>query len=129
MRKLERSLIRNPVFFQSLRLPLFTKGLRFYPKLRNKLVFHQPSAIFSSILSEFLQNHVKKDLCPTPMSRTEVFIFAYPPNRSTYPLFPPPLWLKKKSDMPINPLPYHITIHSSLLTPLPYMTEASIRLG
>ena len=35
MRKLERSLIRNPDFSQSLRLPLFTKGLRFYPKLGN----------------------------------------------------------------------------------------------
>ena len=32
MRKFERSLIRNPDFSQSLSLPLFTKGLRFYPK-------------------------------------------------------------------------------------------------
>ena len=35
MRKLERSLIRNPDFSQSSELPLFTKGLRFYPNLRN----------------------------------------------------------------------------------------------
>lgn len=28
--------VRNPVFSQSSELPLFTKGLRFYPKLRNK---------------------------------------------------------------------------------------------
>jgi len=35
MRKLERSLIRNPVFSQSFRLPLFTKGLLILPILRN----------------------------------------------------------------------------------------------
>jgi hypothetical protein len=27
--------VRNPDFSQSSELPLFTKGLRFYPKLRN----------------------------------------------------------------------------------------------
>jgi hypothetical protein len=27
--------VRNPVFSQSSELPLFTKGLRFYPKLQN----------------------------------------------------------------------------------------------
>jgi len=30
-------LSKNPDFSQSLELPLFTKGLRFYPKLRNIL--------------------------------------------------------------------------------------------
>ena len=38
MRNWERSLIRNPIFPQSLRLPLFTKGLRFYPKLLHLLI-------------------------------------------------------------------------------------------
>ena len=38
MRNWERSLIRNPIFPQFLRLPLFTKGLRFYPKLLHLLI-------------------------------------------------------------------------------------------
>ena len=43
MRKLERSLIRNPDFSQPLRLPLFTKGLRFYLNLQNNFVRGQGS--------------------------------------------------------------------------------------
>ena len=35
MRKWEPLPVRNPDFSQSSKLPLFTKGLRFYPKLQN----------------------------------------------------------------------------------------------
>ena len=46
MRKLERSLIRNPDFSQSLRLPLYKDELRFYPILQNNLEFRPIILIF-----------------------------------------------------------------------------------
>ncbi|MBR1463620.1 MAG: hypothetical protein IJ604_09665 [Prevotella sp.] len=48
MRKIERSLIRNPDFSQSSELPLFTKGLLFLPELQNNA---QKSIILLSELS------------------------------------------------------------------------------
>ena len=63
MRKLERSLIRNPDFSQSLRVPLFTKGLRFYPILQNNSEIEESYprnyTLFNSREYGWLQNGAK----------------------------------------------------------------------
>jgi len=41
-------LSKNPDFSQSSELPLFTKGLRFYPKLRYKPDIRKKKAVFFS---------------------------------------------------------------------------------